>query len=431
MKKLMTATALAIASMSAAAQDPFTASGQNLTMGQSSNRNSVISAINNPAAAGNFVGAGQREYRFGLMSSTGMGLEIGKVDDFYDEMENLVDQLDQDDITATEAIDLAEDFNELLPIVGEEGYVNIGGGTHLPGFPVVINHGGIGGALTLDMTVSTESHVRLLDDEVAINPISDEVETNSAAYIKGSVTQEFSLGYSRAVWKHPQGTLFAGVRGKVMRMGLNKSIIPVEEMMDDNSDVGDYLSNDFVDDTLYSSAVSLDSGLLWSSKYYQVGATAINLTSPEFEYPALGENCAALTGFEQDRCFTSQSFANEIDLAETYTMDPQLKLESAVFTANRKYQVALALDATSVRDPVAQERQWLNLSVGATPWWGINVRGGYRANLAGNQLKAVTVGTSLFRAFNFDLAYGLDSVEVDGTTVPRSFAANMGLELVF
>jgi hypothetical protein len=67
------------------------------------------------------------------------------------------------------------------------------------------------------------------------------------------------------------------------------------------------------------------------------------------------------------------------------------------------------------------------------PNWRVvpGVRVGYRENLAGQQLSQVTFGTTLFGFFNFDVLYGLDKIDVDDSSVPRSLALNIGFEQKF
>ena len=74
--------------------------GPNLTYGSSSNNQSIMSSIANPAAAAAQLGKEDSQYRFGLINIGG-GYEFGKIDDLY----NLIDKSEAtitDPITTTE-----------------------------------------------------------------------------------------------------------------------------------------------------------------------------------------------------------------------------------------------------------------------------------------------------------------------------------------
>jgi hypothetical protein len=114
-------------------------------------------------------------------------------------------------------------------------------------------------------------------------------------------------------------------------------------------------------------------------------------------------------------------------------MTRQLHLEGAVFTESQNWVVAVGLDVNAVEDPTGNEYKWATISAGyaTDSWWIPGFRVGYRANMAGTELSYLTGGLTLFKTVNLDLAYGLDSVEIDGESAPRSFMLNLGFELTF
>jgi hypothetical protein len=92
-----------------------------------------------------------------------------------------------------------------------------------------------------------------------------------------------------------------------------------------------------------------------------------------------------------------------------------------------------AIDANAVMDPVGDDYQWATFSAAyATNSWILpGFRVGYRSNLAGTELDYLDAGFTLFKVLNLDVAWGLDSVEIDGDSAPRSLLVNLGLELSF
>jgi hypothetical protein len=65
------------------------------------------------------------------------------------------------------------------------------------------------------------------------------------------------------------------------------------------------------------------------------------------------------------------------------------------------------------------------------PWWLPGARIGYQSNLAGEKLSALTGGVTLFGAVNIDLLYGLEKVNFEGDSLPRSAAVRIGFAVPF
>jgi hypothetical protein len=118
---------------------------------------------------------------------------------------------------------------------------------------------------------------------------------------------------------------------------------------------------------------------------------------------------------------------------KTYTMERQLKLEASYFTINRRWTVNVGLDANDVEDPVGDDFQWFTLSAGyaTDSWWLPGVRFGYRQNLAGTELKYLGVGVTAFKILNIDIASSLDQVTINGTKLPQGLIASIGFDISF
>lgn len=426
MKKIITSMILLFSPI-LNADSVFHASGSNLSSGPTSQVPSLLAEMNNPASGAVSTHFGRKSFGFGLLSSFGVSAEIGQVDNFLDDLDRLADQLDRDDLTYDEANDLINEFQVLLVKMGDVGYITTNAAIHAPLFPLVLK--AFGGALVFDINGSAQARLRVLDSPLAFDQVSSSLETNTSLYIKGASVIEGSVGYSRRLLDTPFGKLFSGVRAKYYSVGLTKSVVALTETGSTDDEIEDRIGKDFSS----SNAIGVDVGLMLVSNHFSVGATVNNVNQPSFNYAPVGQNCAAMTGGKQNDCYSALSFANEIDLNETHAFGMQTRLEASLYSSSRAWMLAASMDANPVYDPVGNEIQWLTGSAVLAPnsWLWPGLRVGYRSNLSGSQLSYATAGLTLFKIFSLDMAYGLESVKIEGETLPRGVAVNLGLELSF
>lgn len=426
MKKIITSLLLLFSPV-LNADSVFHASGSNLSSGPISQVPSLLAEMNNPASGAVSTHFGRKTFGFGLLSSFGVSAEVGQVDNFLGDLDRLADQLDRDDLTYDQANNLINEFQVLLVKMGDVGYVTTNAAVHAPLFPMVMK--AFGGALVFDINGSAQVRLRVLDSPLAFDQISSSLETNTSLYIKGASVIEGSVGYSRRLFDTPFGKLFTGVRAKYFSVGLTKSVVGLTESGNTNDELGDRVGKDFAT----SNAIGVDVGLMLVSNHFSVGATVNNINQPSFNYAPVGQNCASLTGGRQNDCYSALSFANEINLNETHVFALQTRLESSFYSAGRSWMLSASMDVNPVNDPVGNELQWLTGSATLAPnsWFWPGMRLGYRSNLVGSQLSYATAGLTLFKIFSLDMAYGLESVQIEGDTLPRGVAVNLGLELSF
>lgn len=413
------------------------APGPLLTYGKTTHPSTILSIAGNPANGQALLSEGE-SHRMGYFSSFGMDVEVGKVDNFLDDVDELIDELDKDDLTINEANAIKAKFDALLPVMGEDAQVTLGLGVNLPFMPFAIKSDLLGGVLSFDVKAQGLFDIRFLDAPIEIQTVgsNSSVETDSAMYVKGGSILSGSLGYSREVWKPTfveNSTLYAGVQANVYQVSLNKQVLALSNIEDD--EVSDAISDEFDENTVDTTQVGLDLGLMWTMPNAQLGVTLANINEPEFEYGDVGKNCGAITDpIRQSNCFVAQNqFSNEISLSETAVMNAQTTVEGALFTDNKQLLFSGALDLNSVYDLVGRESQYMSASVSyfADSYIIPSVRFGLSKNLAGSKLTTVGFGTTLFGVMNVDLAASLDTVEVDGTKAPRFFGFNIGFEEKF
>ena len=129
--------------------------------------------------------------------------------------------------------------------------------------------------------------------------------------------------------------------------------------------------------------------------------------------------------------FTNESIIRQIEQGRTYTMERQLKLEATLFGREQKWSWHLGLDANAARDPVGDEFQWFTLSGGFDTGsrWFPNVRLGYRQNLAGTEKAYASLGMTMFKYVNVDIASALNTTKIDGRKLPEGLMFSLGFEV--
>lgn len=438
------ATSLILGSSSLSAMTPFIQQSTNLTLGQSSQSNTLFGSVNNPAAAAAMSGT---KWKFGVLNA-GFRTELGPVNNMIDDVDTLNDNMDfiqekidsstltyaflYKDSTGATCKDILCDVqgvinsgNELLQTVGKSGYADFGLGVSIPMMPMIISAEWLKGSLTIDAHAYAQGKLQFLDAPFIQNPLSKEIETNSAVYIKGAQGAELGIGYSRQIFQHSKGNLYAGGRGKLIQMSLTKVLVG----FDDSDDLEQVFEDSFDDNMESATDFGLDAGLIWVAEHYSLGLTANNLLEPEFNYGDVTENCASNTTAS---CLLAIAHAGRLDTQESHVMNTQVIMDGAIYSANKNWSLSFSYDLNSILDPVGNEYQYMAVGMGYLPntWYKPGVRVGYRANQTGSELSELTLGFTWLRA-NLDIAWGQESIEVDGDALPRTVAINLGIDLAF
>ncbi|HEY0680854.1 MAG TPA: conjugal transfer protein TraF [Steroidobacter sp.] len=431
MKSFVVTAAIGAALFSCAsfAAPGFLDAGPNLSDNGASGAWTSLYATRNPAGA-EFAIAPDSTFRMGILSSFGVGMEVGPVDNFADEIDDLIDELDRDDISLSEGNALVGRFNGILDPLSRDGYVKVQAGVQVPLFPMLYRSEL--GVFTADANISAQARLGFLDSPLTYNAVSEEVETASAAYVKAGQIDEIAIGFSRPVWKPSAGQLIVGGNVRYLQATLSKQVVALDAVEDDE-DVEDILEDSYDANERKSSNVTLDVGAIFDFSNYRVGMTLANLTEPEFEYGAIGTNCGALSGSAQYNCYTAAFYGDRIALNETWTLERLATLEGAMFFASGAGSLAASVDLNDVHDPVGDLNQNMKVALGYKTQtnWLPDLRLGYRKNLAGTELSSASVGFTFFGAVHFDVACGLESTDIDGSSVPRTLAFNLGFEMSY
>lgn len=416
-----------------AAAPVFHPAGTNLTYGAASSTNTAFMATANPAGPALAVDDAAR-VRMGLLPNVGAGYEVGPVDSFAEEVEDLIDLLDTQFATVNEAQDAADRFNAILPEIGRDGYLKAYAAGHVPLFPMMVRTEGLlGGVWSFDISFAGEGWASILDDAVTVDTVNLEAQTNTAAYVKGAEITEFSLGHSRSLATLGPGELFVGGRLRYIEMALSKQVVLLESV-DNDEDLADILEDGYEENQEENSAVTADAGFVWASDNLRLGFSVTNLLEPEFDYGPVGFNCNDITDtVQRDNCFAAVYFAGRIDREESHVLERQATVSAGVSLFDDRLSLTAAHDLNEINDPVGTRYQWSTVAAGFQPrtWWIPGLRIGYRQNNAGSELSMVTAGVTLFRVVRMDAAYGLEEVTYEDETYPRTAAVNLSVEAQF
>lgn len=460
----------------------FQPPGPNLTYGDVTHGMRAQSASTNPAAAAADLARQEDDARSGTVVSAAAGVEFGNIQeiwDFYDsvfrayqpsdgdveypgqmpetkppggiDLGNIWDLLDPDIQDNLDAIaDEVVRQTGILALISTEGYAKAWIAADAP---FVFSRPRWGGAwnmqlhwsgttrafglaenIDFDREQAREAIQDWFDTEVASRPgtlqvggqvfllidalgnVSFSLRNDSTIVYKSTQMLTASTGYSRAAWSNDAGTLFIGGEAHLHDMRLSNIGVRFGDMTDSEELFEQIRNADYERDTRFS----FDAGVLWVADSYQLGAQLTNLFEPEFAFPQIDLGP-----------FTSEAIIRQLERGRTYTMERQLKLEASLFSANRKWSWHLGLDANATTDPVGNEFQWATLAGGFDTGkrWLPNVRLGYRQNLAGTEKSYASLGLTMFRFINLDIASSLDSTTIDGRKLPEGLMISLGFQV--
>ena len=458
--------------------------GANLTLGDVTHGNRVLSASSNPAAAAADQNRNVGKLTRGTVLSLAAGLEYGNVQnlfDYYDQVTaayepsdpgtgvfpgqlpelkpgldlgQIWDNLDPDiqDAVKTIAEEVATQV-VLAALIAEEGHakawiaadapfligtkylggawtfgVNWSGSTKALGLVAPIDFDPDEARQALEDWFNTEianrpvefsvsGHVELTVDPVT-NAVFLSIDNDSSILSKSTQTTELSLGYSRQAWSSGAGSLFLGAEAHLYLKQLSRLSVRFGDITDSEELFDAIRDSNFETDE----ELGVDVGALWVGNNYQLGAQVTNINEPTFKFPEV--NLAP---------YRSQTAIGFLQRDQKYTMDRQLKLEASLFTPSRSWSAHLGYDVDPATDPMGDRFQWLTVSAGfaTDSWWIPGGRIGYRQNLAGTELKYLSIGFTAFRIFNLDISSALDTVTIDGQKLPQGLMASIGFEITW
>jgi len=462
MKQKLLAVSLASISTAAIA-GPSQFSGPLNTLGNVSTQKTILSATVNPAAGEFVVG---KSYRWGYLSTFGLGLEVGEVDNLEDDLDALTTELDRleekadamfEIVTLSEVEAVQDQFNDFLVDLGEKGALQLAAQVRAPLFPIAIRSDLIGGVLTLDAYATADVGVRFIDSPLEIvaptifsGPNADpnfRLATDTVIDLSAAVISGFSMAYSHDLTNSPflgdnalsfmksSDRLLVGAELNIYQVSMSSQLVAIDQE-DSNEELGDVISDEFDSNQVDSTDFGLDLGVLWVSDNFQLGATWKNINEPTFESSKLGVNCFSLssaTAIRNCEVAATLGASGRVDLTPEYVMESQISLEGAVTTENKHWSIAGAFDVNEVAGPLKDDYQWATASVSyfSDSLWIPMARVGFRTNLTGSELSYASAGITAFGGIHLDASVALDTITVDDEDLPRAVSLNLGIERRF
>lgn len=429
LKPLAIASIFALTAVNSYASAPIFTTATIQPSGYHANGNNInVPATGNPATTYLFLQP-DSNFRMGLLSNISTGIEIGDVDKFYQPLKDTLDEIDDPNSTKT-ITELESELNEYLHLSGEHGEATHSLAASVPLFPLIFRLSDNRGFLTFNAMAGTLIKSNIIDDEVTIDPNNSDIETNTSVYIKSAAAAEISMGYSNLLYSNKYGRLDVGTRVGYQHYELSKQLNSLNAVLNDDEDYefGDNIEEQYNLSKLATGNFFVDIGAIWASEYYSVGFTGQNLNSPEFAYGDIGKNCADLSGELQDNCYTAQHFKDEINLREVYIANPQYNVDLALHNFSKSVMASIAYDVNSTNDAVGNQNQ--HLIAGVTLFNPDNffssINLSYKQNLVGSELSEVGLGLTFFGRLNLAVNSSLDTIEIDGTEIPRKVSVNLG-----
>lgn len=475
-------------STSAQAVPLYQSPGPNLTYGDVTHSQRVAISNNNPASPAATQSRGDDFAATGAMMAIGAGLEYGNIDNIFQlidrtsesiqpsngstggsgggqtekpadgvDIDNILEQIIGNNPEYEEALNQitkkAIALGGALALIATDGY---GKAFVTADAPVTLKTKVYDGTLSFNLNASATSKVASFADSIdydseqirsglkaaaqlpdtagatdfdlggdltlTVDPSQDKVrlkfQNDSLLITKAAKVQEFSVSYSHPVSSFDSGQLFLGVKPKFLRVGLARVGIRFGDITDSEELFDDIRNAEF----LYDEELSLDIGAMWVSDHYQLGGSVTNINQPTFAFPTIDTSQ-----------LVNQELIDQANKGRVYEMERQLKLEGGIHSIDRKWVVNAALDTNAAADPMGDDYQWASVSAGyaTKSWWIPGGRVGIHSNLAGTELTYLSAGVTLFKYVDFDISSALDTVEIDGNTLPRGINISLGVAASF
>ena len=407
--QLLISIALAVALRVAAHAVPvYQPPGANLTYGDVTHGQRVLSAGGNPAAAAADLARGDEEATRGMVVSAVAGIEYGNIQELYDTLDELARAFTpsppgegggpgqdpdppDDGISIGDIIDiLFPDFREiidaaknefetrlkLLAIVEFEAY---GKAFTSVDIPVVIGRELLDGAWTFGLNWSGESKLygvtRPIDfiPEAALADLQSQYnlspgDPTTLFDIAGDVDIIIDPGSGDVRMRLDSDNLLLTKAAKTTEIsaGYSRQALSTEhgnlflgveakyyalDLTRIGVRFGDITDSEELFDSIKNSKFVRDSnfgfdiGALWIGGNYQLGASLTNVNEPSYDYPDLD------TSFYRDGSII-EFLLND----RAYTMERQLKLEGSWFSPARRWTANVGLDANAVPDHAVNVR---------------------------------------------------------------------------
>lgn len=387
----------------------------------------LFSVRHNPAAASTAL-APSKTTRANLLPGFQTELELGAVDNFIDEIDELIDLLENP--VAVDSVQSEMDrFNNILGELGRAGYLHIDSRLSAPLLPLLYRPGEGAGTWYADLQVRAVARANLLDAPLLFDEQTFNFATASSLYLKSAVVTRVAVGYSQPLWQQRPllggATLVGGLEMGVSRAELSKQVQRLQNL--ESGSVSDSLRDAYSDGREANWGADLAAGLAFHKGTWQVGLAVHNLLSTRYDFGVVGEECEryAPATDARNNCLAARHFAYDegrIATHERHKPTPNTTL-SASSSPLLGFTASTSFDLNAYTDWLGERRQWGQVGLSFAPdiRFFPTLRTGFKRDFE-NDLSRWQAGVTVGGRLSLDLEVALDSVEYDDTSAPRSAA---------
>ncbi|MBA3980108.1 MAG: hypothetical protein C0462_05835 [Alcanivorax sp.] len=434
--RALTATVVVSLAVPALALPGTVGKGPNVTYGHNSHGVNLQSLSGNPAHGARVL-ADDSSFRMGRAGAFSLGYEAGKLDNFLDRADDVLDNLERENLTVAEGIALANETNELVEILGRDGYLRVNVGLQAPLTPIAFRTAV--GTFSVSLEADAEVRSSILDDAVTYDAVNQELRTRSSLYLKSATLTRVSVGWADELWQQDNRSISVGARANLINGALSKQVINLKTAAtnDDDDSIGDIISDQYDTNERTSTALGLDVGVAFQQDNWRGGLTLKNLNEPSLRYGTVGVGCADLApgSQAQSNCLTADYFVQEGRIAanEKWVLASQATVDGSYEFSNGRGMAGFSYDLTDANTPTGDREQMLSLVTAyqLPNVWAPGLRAGYHANQRGSKLSSLSAGMTLFNRLTLDALVGLERVEIDGSSLPRTAAISLGWQSRF
>ncbi len=459
----------------------------NLTYGDVTHGQRVLSASSNPAAAAADVVRGQGRSTNGTVPSLGAGLEYGNMQEIFNAIDEIAllfkpsdpgaggdapgqnpgskpdDGLDISDIIDLLDPDIQQALNDLakevltqaalLAVIKTEGY---GKAFASADAPFVIGRELMGGAWTFGLNWSGTSKAFGVVQNVQFDSDTALLQLEKIFNLQPSdPPQEFDLSGDIVVKVDPANNsaslsftndssiVTKASRTTEINMGYSRQVWKghagslllgarlralLMELSRLSVRFGDITDSDELFDSIRNSKFESDNEMsIDVGALWVAGNYQIGIQFTSLNEPDFKFPGVDLTPYKDS------GIIEFLQRDRKYVMERQAKLEASLFSNDRRWSANLGLDTNEVPDPMGDKFQWLTLSGGyaTESWWLPGARIGYRKNLAGSRLGYLGAGVTVIKIVNIDVSSTLDTVTINGNKLPRGLMASVGIQIAW
>ena len=430
------AICVAAASTSVFALPGTVGKGPNVTYGYNSHGVNLHSLSNNPAH-GLHVLRDDSTLRMGRAGAFSLGYEMGKVDNFLDRADDVLDNLERENLSVAEGIALANETNDIVELIGQDGYLRINTGLQAPLTPIAFRTAV--GTFSVSVEADIEVRANILDDAVTYDAVNQELRSRTSLYLKSATLTQISVGWADELWQQDNQSITVGARARLINGSLSKQVVSLKAAAtnDDDDDIGDIISDQYDINERSSTNIGIDLGAAWQQDNWRAGLTLKNINEPSFRYGSVGVGCASLSADsnEQANCLAADFFVQEGRIAanEKWVLASQATVDGSYSFSNGRGLAGFSYDLTDANTPTGDREQMFSLVTGyqLPNVWLPGIRGGYHANQRGSKLSSISLGMTWFNRVTLDALIGLEKVEIDGSSLPRTAALSLGWQSRF